>query len=158
LLSFRADPNANSKGVCLLSVAASKGHPEAVQMLLAANANPRVPINPPLLAVLSSGCRLSLSLLLEGRPGDVLEEIDGKSLLWHAASQESSLLPVIVSVTLAEIEKLKVARAPVIPEFPPKQLKPVCRTQLLESQKLNEQLAETEDLKRKVNKIKCLWL
>lgn len=160
LLDFKADPNAIVKDVSLLSIAACKGFSEIVLMLLSAGANLNSPTNPPLLAVLSSGSKMCLSILLYRNNEEVLNKIDGNILLYHAAVQESSLLPVIANLTQNEIQKLKQKniKASKIPSFPPKGLSSNQKKEINDLLPLNESLLSIESVLQTVKSIKKIWI
>lgn len=143
----------------LISIASSKGFSEVVLLLIGAGASLRPPTNPPLLAVLESGSKMCLSVLLYRRTEEVLKCIDGKILLYHAAVQESSLLPVIAKLTQIEIQKLKqrnVKRSE-IPSFPPKGLSSNQKKEINEVLSMNESLLSIESVCETVRSIKKVW-
>lgn len=160
LLDFKSDPNVTVKDMSLISIASSKGFSEIVLMLIEAGANLNPPINPPLLTVLESGSKLCLSVLLYERSEEILKEIDGKILLYHAAVQESSLLPVIAKITQIEIQKLKQqdAKKNEIPPFPPKGLSPNQKKEINEVLALNEALLPINSVCETIKSIKKVWI
>lgn len=141
----------------LVSVASSKGFSEIVLMLIQSGANLNPQINPPLLTVLESGSKLCLSVLLNERIEEVLKEIDGKVLLYHASNQESSLLPVIANITRIEIQKLKQKNEKNIPSFPPKDLSSNQKKEINELLPLNESLLPIDSVIETIKNIKRVW-
>jgi hypothetical protein len=127
LLDFRSDPNVlippppaqaalDTKAKdryrnvprSLLATAIFCGFPQIAARLIDAGADrhPRDSL-PPLIAALNDAKRDSLSVLLDGQPGDILSEIDGKSYLVHAIEAESGLLPLIAKLAVEELKKQK---------------------------------------------------
>lgn len=155
LLTFNANPNSRFKDMTMLSVAAKGGYAEAVKMLLDHHADPLE--GQPLVDVLSSGNRLALAVLLENRTSDLIREFDGKILAWHAATMESSLLPMIAYMTKLEIDKMKMMNAKNIPKFPPAGLSRVQLGELNQGMKLRQTLPSTEPVAKAVKKVKLPW-
>lgn len=155
LLTFGANPDARYKDMTMLSIAARGGYAEAVKMLLDHRADPLQ--GQPLLDVLVSGNRMALAVLLENRTSDLIREIDGKLLVWHAATKESSLLPVIAHMTKLEIDKMKLMNAKNIPKFPPPGLSRVQMSELQKGLKLRLTLPSIDPVVKAVKKVKLPW-
>ena len=168
LLDYGANPDAivTTKGELkdprlrersLLAIAVYNGMADAAKMLLEYSANPHPGGMPPLLAALNNETREGLAVLLDGRPGDVLLEFEGKPFILHAIEQESNLLPVIVSLVQEEIEKLKSKNASRVPSFPPKKLKRKQKRALKKAMKLRDRTISSEFVDREVKAIKSPW-
>jgi hypothetical protein len=142
----------------MIALAAEKGHPEAIQLLLDAGANVAQTFHPPLLETLKRGNRLALAVLLEGRTEELLNELHGHILAWHAAKTQSSLLPEIALATQEAIREHAATHPGDVPEFPPAGLSRTKRTLLLDCLKLNQKLESTDAVKQAIRQIKTIWV
>lgn len=158
LLSYNAEPNATTRGSSLMATAARNGSAEAIQILIDAHADPQVGNASPLVEVLHSGNKLALSVLLQNRTSDLVKLFNGKTVAWHAATIESSLLPIVAWMTNSEIEKMKAMNAANIPAFPPNDLNRIQKRQLMDSLTLRQVLPSIDSVKKSVKKIKVPWI
>jgi hypothetical protein len=157
LLSFNADPNVLVRELSLVALAAQKGYPEVIQLLLEAKANLALALHSPLIEVLKRGNRLVLAVLLEGRTDLLLRELQGHILIWHAVKEQSSLVPEIALATQEEIRRRPVVEGEVLPKFPPVGLSRKEEALLLQCLKLNQKLESMEPVKEAVERIKPIW-
>ena len=124
LLDFGAKPNEVINEKSLLSWAAELGNDEAITLLVEAGARHDVGNVPPLISCLKSGSRPVLMALTEKNPREVLSVYNEKSILQHAIEKKTTLLPLIANLVQEEIQKMKDAGEPNIPQFPPPNLTP----------------------------------
>jgi hypothetical protein len=97
-------------------------------------------------------------VLLEGRRSELLRELHGHILVWHAAKTQSSLLPEIALATQEAIREHAATHPRDVPEFPPAGLSRKKRSLLLDCLKLNQKLESTESVKETLREIKPIWV
>ena len=122
LLDFGAKPNEVINEKSLISWAAELGNDEAITLLIEAGARHDVGNVPPLISCLKSGSRPVLMALTEKNPREILSVYNEKSILQHAIEKKTTLLPLIANLVQEEIQKMKDAGEPNIPQFPPPNL------------------------------------
>lgn len=103
LLKFDASVNCKVRDVPLLVVAVRSACSAAVKMLVDAGAD--LSDGVAVRAVLETGDRMTLAVLLENRGDDLIREFDEHSLLWYATRCKSPLVSVIACETRNEMEK-----------------------------------------------------
>lgn len=148
LLEFRADPNIICNNMSLVSHAAQCGFPEAIKLLVDHGAN--IWLNnsiPALLAVLQSGSKLCLSVLLENHRDYVLKPINNEILLVHALKEQSSLLPFIATITQEMNPQI----------IPPKGITSDHKSQLKKILALKQDLLPVSIVTNRLKEIKIPW-
>lgn len=158
LLDFQANPNVYFENTSLLTIAASYGNAEVMQMLLDTGAE-RTPERgeSPLLAALKYGSRECLSVLLVGHEKDVLMEFDGIPFIIHAINEKSNLLPVITTLYIEEVKKLEQDGMESKFKYPPEGLSKKDLNMLKLSEELHDKFYNAGSSQIYVKRIKCPW-
>lgn len=157
LLDFGADPNLTCQAQSLLSVAATYGHSEVMSLLIEFGARYDVGSIPPYIAVLKSGSRPALEVLLKHRPKDVVNTYNDKSILTHAIIEKTSLLPVIAKKYKEEVQRMASENNPSTPKFPPDDLTPPQLRRLNTALERNDSVQTTAMMEVPPKPIRSIW-
>jgi len=155
LLDFGASPNTIVGNKSLLSIAAHKGYPEAIKLLLDSKASLTRGSYHPLIEVLASGNREAFAILVHGREPELpFLVIDGKPYLIHAIQTKTMLLPVIAAIISKETE---VARANGRNDFPEISLTNPEKKRLKAALEVKDSLISIDSVNEKVKRLKSPW-
>ena len=153
LVKFRADINILYKRSSLLSIAAEHGFSEIVYYLSKKGARYENGIINPYISCLKSGDRATFSILYHFAPTYLLRLFEGKSLLYFATLNNSSLLPLIAYKTQSDLEDGRIGDI----SFPPKDLSRSQKKILKDAMTVPEDLLSIDYIIVDIKQIKIPW-
>ena len=153
LLHFQADINILYKRSSLISIAAYHGFSKIVYYLSKKGARYENGIISPFISCLKSGDRATFSILYHFEPTYLFRLFEGKSLLYFATLNKSSLLPVIAYKTQSDFQNVSNSSI----SFPPKDLSSSQKKLLEKAMTVPEDILSVDYIIADVKTIKVPW-
>ena len=161
LLTFNANPDVHIGEKSLLTIAVQTSFPEAIILLLDEMQGKTDDLSSdsyhPLYEAIKIGNRDCFAALLYNHENDILRKFNQQSLIEIALETNSTLLPLIVSLTKKEIDRMTRLNLTNIPSFPPKHLKSADKKKIKIAEEFHDTYLPTDYIKEYPKHIKSPW-